>query len=184
MNGAYPRLYREITDLARGTVLTTAMARAIARKGLVPQPFGGTSALGLRLLGQWSLVAGIRTPEGFAFDYPEGDAEFVLPTGTDPYQARRYADSRAFGEGRLVVNVEEAGVSGSSLAVFVEEGSFVGSAPSCPLDETGLHVSDWADVLLPEDADPEDSVLVSWVVANPSTDAGSGKLGTCQFMVR
>lgn len=163
-------------------LLSMPVSRAWARRG-VGLIGGDTSVLGPRLVGQWSLVEGLRTQEGFSFDYP-ADTEFVFPTGAGAYGARRYADSRAFGEGRLIVNVLEAGVSGSALSVDIDGGSFVGSAPSCPLDSVGFFESEWEDIVLPSTPDPLDSVEVSWLVSNPTASAGTGAIGTCQFQVR
>lgn len=181
MTQSYPRTYAAILEMVRGALLHTSTARAIARRGV--NFIGSLSPLLPRMWGQWSLTSedGVG---GYPFDYP-AEEEFSFPLGGvagTPSNANRYGDPRSVGEGRLVVNVTEAGVAGSSLTVSIAGGSFAGAAPSCPLDATGMHVSGWEPMTL--SPPPDLGALIGWVVLNPSSSPGSGAVGVCQFQVR
>jgi hypothetical protein len=186
---AYPRFYRGIKDMIGGALLETATARAIARKGirtLTPAGEGAAAALGPRLWGQWSVLG--EDDSAYRLDYL-AEEEFGFPFGSGPGdfipgEAKRYGDSRSAGEGRLVVNVLEAGEAGSVLSVRISGGGFIGTPPFCPLDEVGLHFSEWVAVDLPPAPTPADSALLYWVVENPASGTGFALLGTCQFQVR
>lgn len=164
-------------------LLSVPIARAIARKGIT-RVGGVASSFAARMWGQFGVLDDISgTPDGFAFDYV-AETEFGFPSDSGPYGFRRYGDSRGISEGRLVVNVVEAGPSDSSLSVRIEDGSFGGGAPSCPLDAVGLYVSGWEPLVLPASPTPDNSALLSWVVENPSSSLGSARVGTCQLQVR
>jgi hypothetical protein len=177
----YPRFYRALREAVRGALLEVSTCRSVARKGI--NLLGGDAGvLGPTMAGQWALL-GEDNESGYAFDYLAG-SEFEFPFGADPFQAKRYGDTRAFGEGRLVLNVISAGEAGSSLSVVITDGSFLGGAPSCPLDEEGIHESDWTPIILPASPDPPDSALLTWVVENPNLGTFEGVVGTAQFQVR
>ena len=184
----YPRTYRAVQDLIRRALLESRTARAVARKGLGPFEAvpGASVASGPRLLAQFGSLDVAGKAEGYSFNYPDGSDPFSFPDAlysTDPNTPggsgffQVYLDSRGLTECRLIVCVIEAGESGSSLSARFEAELFA----TCPMDTLGLHDSGWVPIVLPVAPDPLDSVLVDFVVSNPSLAASSATVGLIQF---
>jgi len=192
MANAYPRTYRAIREMVKKAILEVPVCRAIARKGLKTIGAQEAALFGTRLFGQWAVLDAAGKDAGFSFFYSAGSDEFDMPAvpGGQPTtpggsgEFLRYADSRGLGEGRLVVNVLEAGEAGSTLEVGIEAGGFIGLAPSCPLDSTGLHVSGWEEIVVPVLPLDPNSALVHFIVKNPTEGGSEITLGVVQFQVR
>ena len=192
----YPITRAAILDMIGGAVRETDLARGIARKGLIPVPFGGESTgaptdpwgtyakvdeLGSGTHSQYGSVLEYESEESFEF---EGMA--------------RYADHLGVDEVMILANVTEVGNAGSSLyltidydadsgaGIDVEPVPFTSASPTVPLDEVGLHLSSWERIDWPVDSlvDEERPAIIRWWIDNPSEGGGSVGLGLCQLFVR
>lgn len=187
---SFPGTYAAIQRMVSTALLETPVARAIARKGL--RSLGlSTAVFGVRTFGLWNALADTGTARGFFFEYEAGIEETNMPTlrvgqpfnpnGAGHFQ--RYGDSRDFGEARLILNVTEAGVVGSTLYVDLDSGGFVGGRPELPLDVVGMHVSEWFTAVFPTTI-PPDSAIVAMIVRNPSLATGTVAVGVVQLQKR
>lgn len=149
------------------------MAKAIARKGL--GVLGQRTSASPKMSGTFSMVND--TELGFLSEYPVGVESYYLPE--DSARLERYADMTGCTQARLLVTVTQVGNAGSLLSIASDEITFAPEEVLAPLDATGVHVSDWCNM-----ARTTNSVLLKWVVFNPTLAAGSFALGLCQLQVR
>jgi hypothetical protein len=205
------KMYREIEEMIRRSLLHTKIARDIVRKSMIRA--GGQVELesfgGLSLKGQYSQVDAGASSLGSVVAY-RAEPEFAFPFDIFPDHdnyvgvslLRHRGDWRGIDEVRLLATVTDAGPANSALSIELWrernwgqppltfdpiEVPFVVSSPAVPLDEVGLHVSDWERIDWPPEANsPEGDVpaLVQWHVNNPSSSTGSLGVGLCQLQAR
>lgn len=184
---SYPRTQRAIRDLVMRVLLSTPVARAIARKGLSRVGSIQTLSGAPRLLARFSALSRRGTGEAFSFAYPP-DEQFEMPTllsgePLDPGGSRTlipYIDPGAVAQGRLIVNVIEAGVSGSFLYISLDDEDFADAALSVPLDSVGMYVTDWEDL----DFLVFETHIAVFAIYNPLEEAGSVTLAEVQLQGR
>lgn len=167
----YPKSRDEILELIMDALLDVNMCRDIVRRaGAWP---ASLSAGIPDIAGTFSKVT---SDTGYAGSYLPATS-FHFPDGTEGMA--HYLDMRGVSRIRILVTTTSVGVAGSTLSIALEGGSFPAGAPTAPLDEIGLHVSEWCDVTPNSGA-----ALVRWVVSNPSEGAGVFSVGLCQAQVR
>lgn len=191
-------------------LLQTHTARSIVRKStLRPGSASASGVVGVLptdLLMEYAKVD-IHTP-GFAqygsvVSYGEVSQGF---RPSDP-EFNRFWDFADITSMRFLVTVTKVAAPGTQMQVRViqnvgpdpispatlPETSFAGGNPTVPLDELGVHVSEWKqpewlDVSRPFDNFRLESYgrpgQVFWWLVNPSGEAGDVGLGVCQVQVK
>jgi hypothetical protein len=220
------RTYNEIREMVETSLLQTKTARDIVRKGMVRAPETSAAAWGAHSMDPWGQYAqvdsGTNSQYGSvidylaqpAFEFPRDPERLHSPPfilSLDPGRITRFADWRFVDEVRALVTVTDQGVANSTLDVYIvrdtlwPQGSganivevpFESARPSVPLDEVGLHITDWCPIDWPEGAsyaggvDSSGAVVgpfrpaqLHWIVNNPSESTGTAGIGLCQLQGR
>jgi hypothetical protein len=140
------------------------------------------------LAGQYASADG--TPQGIMLTY-NGTSEQTFPLQTEAMT--RFADFRGFVYARVLLTVTQAAASGMRLFIACEQLdsdgsnyqiSFSPSAPSVPLDETGLHISDWKLIEWVPITDDELRAQFTWLVENPNNATGTYGAGLGQLQLK
>ena len=221
------KTYREIEEMVRRSLLHTKTARDIVRKSMVtatPQQEEAVDLDSPSLWGQYSDVnhatwgSVVTYPALEYFPFPSSATGTPSVPNPDAYSGGethllRFGDWLGVDEVRLLVTVTEAGGVDSTLYLKIwrdatwgdallftpTEVPFTFSSPEVPLDEVGLHVTDWHQIDWPEEATipvgggfppPNDEsfplrpAVAKWWVNNPSSSPNSAGIGLCQLQAR
>lgn len=165
--------YTEILEMIHKGLLDTGMCRTIMRRAGV-WPESGQGA-GPDIRGTFSEI----TPElgdHYGNFYPEGETSFYFPDGSESMALS--TDFTGYTQARLLVTTVSFGRFGSVVTVAFDEGEFIDTAPSTPLDDTGLHVSEWCEF------SPIEADVLRWIITNPDGGGGGYTLGLCQLQLR
>jgi hypothetical protein len=221
---SFPRTYASVKETIRGTLLQTKMARDIVRKSGIrtavaalpaedpapPQLKGQFAHVGTETTAEFSVYGrDLAFPADTEFPFPEPKSGGAAFLGTS--RLRNYSDWIGLEEVRLLATVTLAGPAGSELFIrmwrdtlwgvggtadFIVEVPFAGGGPIVPLDEVGLHASEWFAIDRPPEATtpavPTDTLnppsrrpaMAEWYVSNPSGFAATGGVGLCQLQAR
>lgn len=192
---SFPRVYREIEEMARQVLLETPTARDIARKSGVRLGVGGARAT-VDLLGQFARI----TPPFSALGHIEVlqaisdyafPGAFALASFPRERSMMRYFDWTGFTEARVLTTVTQASTAAASMYFAIQTDNtpdaptnplaFSPEAPSAPLNETGIHVSEWRTIVWPSTF----RSFEGWFrIANPTLATDEVGLGLCQVQVR
>lgn len=190
---SFPRVYGEIVEMVHGALLETATARDIVRKSGVRF---GSVAEGADLFGQFARISPpfsalghvetLRAAADYAFPGAHAIEEFPRSR-----TMMRYFDWTGFTEARILVSVTQASAAPATMYLALQTDNtpdsatdplaFSPEAPSAPLDETGIHVSEWKTIVWPS----EHRSFEGWFrIANPTLATDEVGLGLCQVQVR
>lgn len=197
------RTYNEIREMIGAALLQTHIARGIVRKAGLPAAASASGAIGgprSELAGQYCYLDYPSSPYGAVVPYvaaefslfPQGDFGLSEPNDAESWTLGRYADFRGFSWARLLVTVTNPSGSGITLKIAPRQKvgsnafliSFEGGELAVPLDEVGLHITDWLRFGWLEDTDDERPAQMNWHIHNPTGSSGSVGVGLCQLQVR
>jgi hypothetical protein len=187
------RTYGEIREMIEGSLLQTKTARQIVRKSMVKPgsvPTDVFSGQFIDLQGQYTKVSDSAEHHQYGSVLPyTASASQQFPLGSG--RLSRFGDFRGFVLTRIVVTVTKIAGAGCEMHIGITQDTgepppyptlgFEGGAPTVPLDETGLHVSDWKRIEWLEDPDVARPAEANWWLTNPTGQSGEVGIGLAQL---